>query len=142
MTPDRTHDISNTPYHVKDIKALGEIVTSAADAAFPNRGLSRYKEVHALLLSWEDDNLGVIDEVLELQDVFRDLYRFKTEEWKIPSSKSHNLLAAKVLDFVNDYESKDNLLILYYGGHGAMNDDRKCLWSWLVRFTALHTCPS
>ena len=142
MASDRTHDISNTPFHVRDIKALGEILTNAAEAAFPNRGVSRYKEVHTLLLSWEDDNLGVADEIDELRDVFRNLYSFEAEEWKIPSKRSHNSLAAKVLGFLDDYESKDNLLIVYYGGHGEMNDDRQCVWSWLVRLFVLYPNPS
>ncbi|KAL8791586.1 MAG: hypothetical protein Q9195_005850 [Heterodermia aff. obscurata] len=133
MPFDRTHDISNESYHVKDIKAFGEVLTSAAEAAFPNRGVSRYKEVHALLLSWEDDNLGVVDEVKELGDVFRSLYGFTTETWKIPSKRSHNSLAAKILGFLDDHESKDNLLIVYYGGHGEMNDDRQCVWSCTER---------
>ena len=136
MTPNRTHDISSTPYHVKDIKALGDVLNSAATAAFPNRGQSRYKEVHALLLSWEDDNLGVIDEVTELNNVFTDLYHFETEQWKIPSDSSHLSLAAKIIGFVNDYGSNENLLVVYYGGHGVMNDDRQCVWSWLVQFSS------
>lgn len=130
MPPDRTHDISHTPCHVRDIGVLSDILNSAASAAFPNRGFSRYKEVHALLLSWEDDNLGVIDEVIELEDVFRHTYRFEVEVWRIPTGRSHNSLAAKILGFLNDYESKDNLLIVYYGGHGYMNDDPQCVWSW------------
>ena len=132
MPSDKTHDISNASYHVKDLKAFAEVVTSAGEAAFPNRGVSRYKEVHALLLSWEDDNLGVVDEVIELRDVFRVMYGFETETWRIPSERSHNSLAAKILRFLDVHESKDNLLIVYYGGHGEMNDDRQCVWSWLV----------
>lgn len=130
MPVNRTHDIQNTPYHVKDVKALGDILNDAATAAFPNQGSSRYKEVHALLLSWEDDNLGVINEVHELSDVFRRTYDFEVEEWKIPSKRPHNTLASKVLGFLDEFESKDNLLIIYYGGHGSMNDDRQCVWSW------------
>lgn len=132
MAKDRTHDISNTPYHVKDIEALGHILNSAASAAFPNQGSSRYKEVHALLLSWKDDNLGVVNEISELHDVFQQICRFKVENWSIPSERSHIALATKVLGFLNDYESRDNLLIVYYGGHGSMNDDRQCVWSWYV----------
>ena len=138
MPSDRTHDISNTPYHLKDLKAFGEALTCAAEAAFPNRGVSRYKEVHTLLLSWEDDNLGVVDEVNELEDVFRRLYGFETEAWRIPSKRSHNSLAAKIIGFLDDYESKDNLLIVYYGGHGEMNDDRQCVWSWSVHIFSSH----
>ena len=133
MPPYRTHDISSTYHHVKDIKAFGDILDEAATAAFPNRGLARYKEVHVLLLSWEDDNLGVINEVVELDDVFRNTYHYQTETWKIPSTRSHNSLAAKIVKFLDDYESQDNLLITYYGGHGEMNDDRQCVWLWSVQ---------
>ena len=66
----------------------------------------------------------------ELQNVFRDTYRYETEEWKIPSRRSHNLLAFELMRFLEKYERKDSLLIVYYGGHGGMNDDRQCIWSW------------
>lgn len=57
-----THDISLANYHIKDLKAFGETLTDAVAGAFPNKGKSRYSEVHVLLLSWEEDNLGVITE--------------------------------------------------------------------------------
>jgi len=137
MPVDRTHDISNASYHVKDVEALGKVLTEAGNAAFPNRGRSRYKEAHVLLLSWEDDDLGVIDEVNDLQDVFRQSYNYETEVWKIPGTRSHNSLATRILQFLADYEARDSLLIVYYGGHGLMNDDRQCIWSWSVRFHLL-----
>lgn len=68
--------------------------------------------------------------VAELRSVFCDIYRFDTEEWKIPSNRSHNSLAFKLMGFLEEYDSKDSLLIVYYGGHGGMNDDRQCVWSW------------
>lgn len=117
---------------MKDVKALGDLLNSAATAAFPNQGLSRYKGIHALLLNWKDDNLGVVNEIDELEDVFRQIYHFQVERWEIPSKRPHNALAAKLLGFLDDYESKENLLIVYYGGHGSMNDDRQCVWSWYV----------
>lgn len=125
----KTHDISLIDYHVKDVKEFGETVTAAAAAAFPNRGRSRYREVHVLLLSWEEDNLGVIGELTELQTVFKDMYRFDTETWKIPNRKSHNSLVSRMTRFLDDFEADDNLLVVYYGGHGGMNDDRQCIWS-------------
>ena len=66
---ERTHDISQIGYHMKDLRAFGEDLTNAAAGAFP-KGKSRYNEVHVLLLSWEDDRLGVIEEVNELRSVF------------------------------------------------------------------------
>ena len=65
---ERTHDISKTGYHVKDLRTFGETLTSAAAGAFP-KGTSRYNEVHVLLLSWEDDKLGVMEEIRALRSV-------------------------------------------------------------------------
>ena len=66
---ERTHDISQIGYHIKDLRTFGESLTNAAAGAFP-KGKSRYKEVHVLLLSWEDDRLGVMEEINELGSVF------------------------------------------------------------------------
>ena len=66
---ERTHDISQIGYHMKDLRAFGEDLTNAAAGAFP-KGKSRYNEVHVLLLSWEDDRLGVIEEINEIRSVF------------------------------------------------------------------------
>ena len=87
MPMKRTHDISCIDFHLKDLQEFGRRHEEAANAAFP-RVLSRYKEVHVLLLSWECDNLGVAAEVLELQDVFRQIYHYEVEEWKIPNDHS------------------------------------------------------
>ncbi|KAL9014738.1 MAG: hypothetical protein Q9173_000617 [Seirophora scorigena] len=124
-----THDVSRTSYHLQDLETFGEIVTNAAAAAFPNSRKSRYRYAYALLLSWEDDELGVKSEVEELDDVFSQTYYFHTEQWRIPSANSHNALAFRLMDFLKDYATPEHLLVIYYGGHGSMNDDRQCIWS-------------
>ena len=131
MAFSRTHDISLSQYHVRDLTTFGETLTKAAIHAFPKDGtLPRYHEVHVLLLSWEDDSLGVAKEISELDDVLRQAYNYRTEQWRIPGERSHNALATRLTAFLGDYETKDNLLIVYYGGHGCMNDNRQCVWSW------------
>ena len=127
----RTHDISLSSYHIEDLATFGKSLSDAAVRAFPkSRTSSRYKEVHALLLSWEEDNLGVIEEIIELESVLKQGYKFETEPWRIPSTRSHNSLAKRLTDFLDKYERRDSLLIVYYGGHGYMNDSRQCVWSW------------
>ncbi len=127
----RTHDISLSSYHIEDLATFGKSLSNAAIRAFPkNCNSSRYKEVHALLLSWEEDNLGVTEEIVELEFVLKQGYKFETERWKIPSTRSHNALAKRLSNFLDGYERKDSLLIVYYGGHGYMNDSRQCVWSW------------
>ncbi|KAL9585910.1 MAG: hypothetical protein Q9212_001227, partial [Teloschistes hypoglaucus] len=71
-----------------------------------------------------DDDLGVDTEIDELEKVFRDIYRYHTGRWKIPSSTSHNALVFRLLQTLSHFESSEKLFITYYGGHGYMNDDR------------------
>ena len=71
--------------------------------------------------------LGLVN---ELRDVFNDVYHYATEEWKIPSNDSHFELSDRLRQFVKDHRTIDSLLIIYYGGHDGMNDDRQCIWSW------------
>ncbi|KAI4200819.1 MAG: hypothetical protein LQ346_002300 [Caloplaca aetnensis] len=131
----RTHDISRISYHIQDVETFGDIVNKAAAGAFPNKRRSRYRNVYVLLLSWEADELGVISEVQELDDVFTQTYRFQTEQWRIPNGNSHNALAFRLMDFLRNHASNDHLLAVYYGGHGSMNDDRQCIWSWYVQYS-------
>ena len=128
MMKDRTHDISLIDYHVKDVETWGKVLNDAAAAAFPRSGSSRYCDVFVLLLSWEEDDLGVKKEIDDLEAVFRDIYRYRVERWKIPSNKSHNALVYQIMQALGDFESNDKLFITYYGGHGFMNDDRQCVW--------------
>ncbi|KAL8723578.1 MAG: hypothetical protein Q9181_007252 [Wetmoreana brouardii] len=128
----RTHDISCISYHIQDLETFGDIVTKAAAAAFPNAKKSNYQNVFVLLLSWENDELGVILELQELDDVLSQTYHFQTEQWKIPDLNSHNALAFRLVEFLKNHTANGNLLLIYYGGHGHMNDDRQCIWSWYV----------
>lgn len=86
-----------------------------------------------LLLSWEDDDLGVATEIADLRRVFDFSYHFLTSHWRIPSHKSHNALVRQVMQLLDESESRDKLLIVYYGGHGKMNEDRQCVWIWYVK---------
>ncbi len=53
-----------------------------------------------------------------LQTIFdRDL-GYETEAFKIPRQSSEAALNAKVANFILEYDDKNALLILYYGGHG------------------------
>lgn len=128
----RTHDISLIDYHVTDVETLSKVLNDAIAAACPMSCGTRYQEVYVLLLSWEDDDIGVDSEVAALEQVFRDLYGFDTGRWKIPSRMSHNALVSRLLSSLIQFESDDKLFITYYGGHGYMNEDRQCVWLWSV----------
>ncbi|KAK0118519.1 hypothetical protein ONS95_007410 [Cadophora gregata] len=108
-----------------------EQINQAAKGAFPN-SITKYKSVNVLLLSWEDDDLGVEGDVLELKKLFVSGYGFDAEHWKIPSMKPDFKLSSKLLDFVTTHETpdpRDSLLIIYYAGHGYLNPQRQSVWS-------------
>jgi hypothetical protein len=83
-------------------------------------------------LFWKDDDLGVIREIKGLRHVFRDMYNFQVQEYQIPSLKPDRALKHRVSEFLNhqDIDGKDNLLILYYGGHArrALQSNEASLW--------------
>ncbi|MCJ1400572.1 hypothetical protein MMC11_003778 [Xylographa trunciseda] len=122
------HDTSSAEYHIKDLPAFLKRVEEATKAAFPNAGRSRYATVNVLLLFWEDDDLGVIDEVKVLETVFRKIYKYATERWSIPSRDADDALLEKLLAFRKSKDRDDNMFIIYYGGHGYLNSSRQPIW--------------
>ena len=71
-------------------------------------------------------------EILDLRHVFSKTYHYETEHWRIPSKSAFNALRKKLNGFLNEYDHETNLLIVYYGGHGFMDKERRCMWSWCV----------
>jgi hypothetical protein len=104
--------------------------SKAAASIFPNRGRCRYNDVQVLLLRWEHDEMGVEYELDDLAVTFKNAYGFNTETWLIPTTQPHLALMGKAFKMVQDFGQKDNLLIVYYAGHGGMNSSRQPLWTW------------
>ena len=72
------------------------------------------------LTVFEDDDLGTEAEINDLDQIFRDLYNYKTQRYLIPSHNSANRLENALINFRRSHDHEDNLLILYYGGHGTL----------------------
>ncbi|MCJ1315907.1 hypothetical protein MMC15_001227 [Xylographa vitiligo] len=82
-------------------------------------GPSEYTRVGVLLITWEDDDMNLKkSEVDRLQAIFKNQFNFETQYFQIPPNKSDTALLAAVTNFANEYNSPDNLMIVYYGGHG------------------------
>lgn len=107
-------------------------LSQAAESIFPNKGRSRYNNVHVLLLRWDEDPMGVHYELDDLSKTFRTLYGYTTETWLIPMEQSHFALMKKALQIVQEYGKTGSLLIVYYAGHGTMNSSRQAVWTGLV----------
>ncbi|KAH9220602.1 hypothetical protein DL95DRAFT_239801, partial [Leptodontidium sp. 2 PMI_412] len=122
-----SHDTSRAGFHHQDLATFSEDVNNAAKRAFPNRGRSRYGTVNVCLIRWEDDELGVQQELSTLDNVLQD-YGFQTNIFLIPAMNSHWDLMRKTLDFIQAYDNDQNLFVLYYAGHGRMNGARQAEW--------------
>jgi Caspase domain len=83
--------------------------------------------VNACLIRWDDDDPGVQQELRAVDNILT-AYGFITSVFLIPKLKSHWVLMRKTLDFVQERDSDRNLFILYYAGHGRMNNARQAEW--------------
>jgi hypothetical protein len=138
--PPSSRDLDHLQYHIS-LQEIGQRLQTAANLAYPNDKRVRYTAVYVLLLRWEDEDpkLPVSVELDELHGVFKNRYHFNVEVWKIPSQGSHKKLNQKVLDFVElGGDSKDELKIVYYGGHGMLAHNRQSSWArcvWMLTGT-------
>ena len=100
--------------------------------AFPNYGKSRYRNVYVLIIRWakEESGLPVSLELNDLCGVFSVNYGFDTEIWTIPENDCHNQLSRKILDFIGiGNDSRHDLKIVYYAGHGLLTKGRQPVWA-------------
>lgn len=88
---------------------------------------SKYNNVYVLLLSWADDDLGVIEELEKLNKLFRDTFNFTTRTWTIPSEEPEHELMREIMNFRKG-KIRGDLIILYYGGHAGGNP-QECIWA-------------
>ena len=81
-----------------------------------------------VLLNWLEDDLGTINELIELEDLFKDYFDYSTEVWRIPSEDPYFELCQKLNTVVGQYRREDDLLIVYYGGHGGKDPSHQSIW--------------
>ncbi|KAI9842302.1 MAG: hypothetical protein M1838_003185 [Thelocarpon superellum] len=115
-----------TPPHVS-LSAFKQQLQRAVDGAV-SPVARRYVAVRCLLLSWADDQLGCINEVHELADVFEKNFGFEVEAWQIPSHNAFMSVQWKLMDFQRKALEKGELIILYYGGHGGQTREGQAIW--------------
>lgn len=110
---------------------MAENIEKAVSSSFPNQGGSRYKSVHVALMRWENGEWGFERELDALRRVFHEEYGFDATTWIIPSNESSQYdVMANALKFIRDFDTSDNLFILYYAGHGLINRYRQSTWAY------------
>ena len=110
--------------------ALQDELTAELDRYQPFRG-SYYAAVTALMLVWQDDDLGCINEVRELSVILEQVFHYTVRQFLIPSERSQASLGRAVSDFLYDHGSCGNLVLIYYGGHGDpdLEGGKEAVWA-------------
>jgi hypothetical protein len=80
------------------------------------------------LIRWEEDELQVQHELRRLDHKFQD-YGFRTNFWHIPTRDSQLELMSNAIDIIRASDSDQNLFIVYYAGHGRINEARQAEWT-------------
>ena len=114
------------PQHVatQTHKTFRHDIENALKAYLPS-GQKPYQRVVVLLTSWDSvpANEG---EITALEAVFRDVYNFETEHYRIPVTLSATRkFHTKLLETLRYIDGKDDLFIFYYGGHATHEFDRQ-----------------
>lgn len=83
---------------------------------------SGYHKVAVLLLCWDQDcvDLATQEEVDKLKAVFEDKFGYDATIAKLSPANGRLQVQVnqKVANFVSDHDGQNNLLIVYYAGHG------------------------
>jgi hypothetical protein len=136
--PPPAHEIDQWQRHIS-LQNFAKDLQTAANSVYPNKTRSRYSRVYVLIFKWkaEDPKLPVSYEIAELREVLDKIYHYDIEVFEIPEKQSHARVSEKINTFVaiND-DSKDDLKIVYYAGHGRLSKTRDLVWTRCV-FTSV-----
>ena len=61
----------------------------------------------------------------QLRELFKDEFHFKTEYFEIPSERWETALHKRLSEFIYEYDSPEDLAIIYYGGHAYEDEQEK-----------------
>src|SRR6266699_3898994 len=114
-------------------------------ANYRARRVQRYAAVNVILLNWAEDDIGphLAKEAADLSQMFRDVFNYVVWPYKIPSVDSERSLNLAMAQFIKSFGHEDNLLIVYYSGHGGPRVEEKgpCTWAAYVLQPPCHPHP-
>ena len=87
-----------------------------------------YKEVHALLLHWQQDYAYVDAKAMELHCLLWVQYQVQVQRVTIPHVSSHSFVRTKIQEWINDQSHYDALLVVYYVGGATRTAKTGMTW--------------
>ncbi|KAM3432708.1 hypothetical protein NHJ13734_006766 [Beauveria thailandica] len=130
--PHPTHIVPDAPHHSQrhEFEAFARHLHDAAilinrQAAHPR---TAYTNVSVLLLGWQDD-AAAVDNIRALQQVLDADYRYHTQTWQIPTVANPSIKLGMQMASFLEHARPDQLLIIYYSGHGYVGSDGQLYWA-------------
>lgn len=124
----RTHPRGLDNHHVAKLETFVHDLAGSLTYSFPAKDCS-YPAVYVVLVRWVEDDLGVQSEITKLRCIFECQFNFEVEEWYIPTSEPYEFLEHKMFHFKKAHQSKNEILVFYYGGHAGKDLKRgRSIW--------------
>lgn len=99
-----------------------------------------YASVTALLLYWEENDVHPETEVDTIRELFERDFGFSSLTFLIPARRAQQELNREISAFVSNYSNNiDSLILVYYAGHGDVDNDGKSVWAACVHWI-LQSC--
>ncbi|KAH9213151.1 hypothetical protein DL95DRAFT_410511 [Leptodontidium sp. 2 PMI_412] len=84
-----------------------------------------YNGICAIIISWDEDDLDIFEELLGLQAAFQSLNFTSVKMFSIPSKDSFSTLLVELQAQKLKASADGSLLVVYYGGHGRLSTNRR-----------------
>ncbi|KAI0452823.1 hypothetical protein F5B21DRAFT_505899 [Xylaria acuta] len=127
---------SQSPYPIPHVGSVKHDLESMASKILSTPYRSRYSNVYALLIYWQDEHeSNIAGAVEELAEVFQKCYHYVPEIIKIPSaardgySNPWRWLSRIINEFIDKSDTRDTLKIVYYNGYSYLDDNREMVLS-------------
>ncbi|KAJ9656781.1 hypothetical protein H2201_008433 [Coniosporium apollinis] len=130
-SPSLSHEC-NTPITAEQSSAKSRVQNIWDTAINKSMGVpDGYEDVAVLIIKWDDklDDLNHGPEVKQLEALFKESFGYPTKIVNLGDSdvKPQLQLNSEVNNFVAEHDGQNNLMIIYYTGHGSWDKTRKLL---------------
>lgn len=117
------------------LKTFGEGLQAAAKAIFPAVDQPHDTKTYVLMTYWADNDDDVAPlEVSRLFGVFKDIFHFEVQMFRIPREDAQDIVNRKISDFVKlGGDSDEDLKIMFYAGDAQVNQNNRLVWRYVKR---------